>query len=52
MKVYIVVKDNWTYENISIFFIKTKAKNFLKKCKYDTDSTNIIEYVVDSEKEI
>ena len=52
MKVYIVVKDNWHNENISIFSTKTKAKNFVKKCKYDSDSINIIEYELDSEEEI
>ena len=52
MKVYIVVKDNWNNEDISIFSTKVKAKNFIKKCKYDTDSTNIIEYELDSEEEI
>ena len=52
MKVYIVVKDNWNFDNISIFSTKTKAKNFVKKCKYGTDSTNIIEYELDSEEEI
>ena len=52
MKVYIVVKDNWNFDNISIFSTKTKAKNFIKKCKYNTDSINIIEYELDSEQEI
>ena len=52
MKVYIVVKDNWYNEDISIFSTITKAKNFLKKRKYDSDSTNIIEYELDSEEEI
>ena len=52
MKIYIVVKDNWYNEDISIFSTKTKAKNFLKKRKYDSDSTNIIEYELDSEEEI
>ena len=52
MKVYIAIKDNWNNDYISIFSTKAKAKNFLKKCKYDTDSTNIIEYELDSEEEI
>ena len=52
MKVYIAIKDNWNNDYISIFSTKTKAKNFVKKCKYDTDSTNIIEYELDSEEEI
>ena len=52
MKVYIVVKDNWNFDNISIFSTKAKAKNFIKKYKYNTDSTNIIEYELDSEEEI
>ena len=52
MKVYIAIKDNWNNEDISIFSTKTKAKNFLKKRKYDSDSTNIIEYELDSEEEI
>ena len=52
MKVYIVVKDNWNFDNISIFSTKEKAKNFIKKCKYNTDSINIIEYELDSEEEI
>ena len=52
MKVYIAVKDNWINEDISIFSTKAKAKNFLKKRKYNSDSTNIIEYELDSEEEI
>lgn len=52
MKVYIAIKDNWNNDYISIFSTKTKAKNFLKKRKYNSDSTNIIEYELDSEEEI
>ena len=52
MKVYIAIKDNWNNEDISIFSTETKAKNFLKKRKYDSDSTNVIEYELDSEEEI
>lgn len=52
MKVYIVIKDNWNNDYISIFSTKTKAKSFLKKRKYNSDSTNIIEYELDSEEEI
>lgn len=52
MKVYIAIKNNWNNEDISIFSTKTKAKNFLKKRKYNSDSTNIIEYELDSEEEI
>ena len=52
MKVYIAIKNNWNNEYISIFSTKTKAKNFLKKRKYNSDSTNIIEYELDSEEEI
>ena len=47
-----VYKDNWNNEDISIFSTKAKAKNFINKCKYNTDSTNIIEYELDSEEEI
>ena len=52
MKIYIAIKDNWYNDCISIFSTKTKAKNFLKKRKYNSDSTNIIEYELDSEEEI
>lgn len=52
MKVYIAVKDNWNDDSISVFSTKQKAQAFLKKRKYDSDSTNIIEYELDSEEEI
>ena len=52
MKVYIVVKDNWNNEDISIFSTKVKAKNFIKKCKYNSDNTNIIYYELYSEEKI
>lgn len=52
MKVYIVIKDNWNSNFISLFSTRKKANDFLEKRKYNPTTINVVEYELNSEEEI